>query len=92
MDRHGRRLGIKVRMPPFNFRARAQMLCSTAYDYSFGVKAAKLWNILPKRVNTDSTLESFKISPYEFMLYFPDKPPNSNSLLDRNAKRGRECA
>ena len=87
------RLGTKVRIPPFNFRA--QMSFSTAYDDSFGVKAARLWNILPKRVNTDTTLESFKISLGDFMLNFPDKPPvvgytppNSNSLLDWNAVGG----
>ena len=67
------RLGVRARIPIFNYKAQTSI--STAYDDSFGVKAARLWNILPKDVNTQTTLESFKIALGEFMLKFPDKPP-----------------
>ena len=87
------RLGIRVRIPTFNHQAQTSV--SSAYDASFGVKAARLWNILPKDVNSLTTLESFKIALGEFIMKFPDKPPvkgytppNSNSLLDWNAVGG----
>ena len=87
------RLGTRVRIPTFNHQAQTSV--SSAYDESFGVKAARLWNILPKDVNSLTTLESFKIALAEFIQKFPDKPPvkgytppNSNSLLDWNAAGG----
>ena len=40
------RLGIRVRIPTHNYKAQKSI--STAYEDSFGVKAARLWNILPK--------------------------------------------
>ena len=84
---------LVVKIPSFNNKAQTSI--SSAYDDSFGVKAARLWNILPKDVNTQTTLVSFKIALGEFLLKFPDKPPvvgytppNSNSLLDWNAVGG----
>ena len=81
------RLGVRATIPTFNHRAQKSI--STAYDDSFGIKAARLWNILPKSVNSQTTLESFKIALSGFIIQFPDKPPvtgytppNSNSLLD----------
>ena len=68
----------------------------TSYENSFGVKAAKLWNILPKAVNMTDELESFKVTLGSFLATFPDKPPvtgytttNTNySLLDLSKGRG----
>ncbi|CAL8368832.1 unnamed protein product [Gadus morhua 'NCC'] len=68
---------------------------STAYDHSFGVKATRLWNILPKDANSQTTLDAFKIALGGFLKQFPDRPPatgytppNSNSLLDWSAAGG----
>jgi hypothetical protein len=86
------RLGVRAIVPSFN--NKAQRSVSTAYDNSFGVKAARLWNILPKDVNTQSTLDGFKIVLGAFIQRFPDMPPatgytppNSNSLLDWSTDR-----
>ena len=87
------RLGVRAKIPKFNHKAQTSF--STAYDDSFGVKGARLWNILPKHINTLTTLESFKISLGKFLLKFPDRPPvvgytppNSNSLLEWDAVGG----
>ena len=52
------RIGVRVKLPPLNHKAQRSVL--TAYDNSFGVKAGKLWNKLPKYVNTQPSLERFK--------------------------------
>ena len=87
------RLGTRARIPQFN--TRAQRSVSTHYDNSFGVKGARLWNLLPKSVNKQDTLESFKVALGTFLDSFPDKPPvpgyvttNTNSLLDWSGERG----
>ena len=81
------RLGVRASIPPYNNKAQKSM--SSAYDNSFVVKAARLWNILPKDVNSATSLESLKVALGGFLKQFPDKPPvtgytppNSNSLLD----------
>ena len=58
------------------------------YDNSFGVKATRLWNLLPNSVNTICTLDAFKIAMGRFIEQYPDQPPvlgytppNSNYLL-----------
>ncbi len=87
------RLGMKASVPAFNHSA--QKSCSSAYDNSFGVKAIRLWNILPKSVNSQKTLDLFKVSLGRFLDKFPDSPPvpgytppNSNSLLDWSCSGG----
>ena len=87
------RLGIRAVIPTFNHRAQRSI--STAYDNSFGIRAARLWNTLPKDVNSLTTLESFKIALSDFIRQFPDKPPvtgytppNNNSILDWCASGG----
>ena len=62
---------------------------NTSYDHFFKVKAAKLWNCLPKHVNSKDSLPSFKKTLDSFLLNVTDCPPvagyptvNSNSLLD----------
>lgn len=84
------RFGVRALVPSFNYKAQRSV--STAYDNSFGVKAARLWNILPKEVNSQSTLDEFKVVLGAFIQQFPDMPPatgytppNSNSLLDWSA-------
>ena len=85
------RLGIKAKLqdsPKSSSRAMKSM-----YDRSFAIRGPRLWNILPKEVNSKTTLESFKISLSEFLDKFPDTPPvagystqNGNSLLEYNRK------
>ena len=90
---NNQRLGIRASIPKFNHKSQKSL--STAYDNSFGIKAARLWNILPGSVNRLTDLESFKIALGGFISRFPDKPPvtgyappNSNSLLEWNAAGG----
>ena len=87
------RLGVRASIPKFNHQA--QRAYSTALDDSFGIKAARLWNILPKKVNSITELDPFKVALCDFMSQFPDRPPatgcappNSNSLLDWSASGG----
>ena len=70
-------------------RTPSVLKINTACDNFFRVKAAKLWNCLPKHVNSKTSLESFKVNLDSFIFNVPDKPPvagyttsNSNSLLD----------
>ena len=88
-DRHG----VRAKLPPFNHQAQKSV--STAYDNSFGVKATRLWNLLPKSVNTIRTLDAFKVALGRFVEQFPDQPPvpgytppNSNSLLSWSVAGG----
>ena len=81
------RHGIRVKVP--NFNSKAQMSYSSHYEQSFGVKAARLWNLLPRHVNEQSTLTGFKEALGAFLATIPDTlptvgytTPNSNSLLD----------
>ena len=78
------RLGMKARLPPLPpFRSWLY-----TYDSSFAVNGPKLWNLLPKKINTLIKFESFKQQLDNFILRYPDHPPvhgyitaNSNSLL-----------
>ena len=81
------RLGIKAEVP--SLYTGAQRSVSTKYFNSFGVRAARLWNTLPKNVNTAVTLESFKVVLGQWLDSFPDDPPvrgvrtvNGNSIMD----------
>ena len=81
------RHGVRATVPSYN--NKAQKLVATVYDDSFGVKAARLWNLLPKSLNEGKTLELFKIGLSSFFSKIPDTPPvvgyspcNKNSLLD----------
>ena len=86
------RMGTKATVPVF--KNKAQRSVSTLYDNSFSVKAARLWNILPKDVNQQETLDGFKEALGSFICKFPDTPPvpgytavNRNSLLDWASER-----
>ena len=81
------RHGFRANVPSYNYKAQKSV--ASAYDDSFGIKAARLWNILPRIVNEQKTLDSLKISLSCFLEKFPDTPPvpgyspcNRNSLLD----------
>ena len=79
------RLGIKANVP--SFKNTAQRSISTAYENSFAVNGARLWNTLPKEVNTQTSLNGLKSALGVFLKQFPDNPPvpgytppNDNSL------------
>ena len=85
------RLGIKAKLQCIPRKSPRSI--KSLYDKSFAIKGPKLWNILPKEVNQQTELESFKISLSKFLTTFPDTPPvagympqNGNSLLDYNRK------
>ena len=75
---------------------KAQRSVATCYENSFGVTAAKLWNLLPAKVNCLTALEPFKIALAEFLESFTDKPPldgytaaTNNSLLEWSLQKDR---
>lgn len=87
------RLGVRAKVPTYVHKAQTSR--ATAYDDSFGVKAARLWNILPKSVNQQPTLDTFKVALGAFLDRLPDTPPvpgytpqNSNSILDVCCEQG----
>ena len=86
------RHGIKAIVPSIN--NRAQRSVATHYENSFGVMAAKLWNILPAEINCKMTLDPFKTALAKFLEDFPDTPPTdgytsitNNSLLEWNLQK-----
>ena len=87
------RLGMKITLPPVN--NKAQFSVKTDYENSFKIKASRLWNTLPKAINTVTCLEAFKVVLGEYLRKIPDTPPipghtaiNRNSLLDWSNERG----
>ena len=67
----------------------------TLCENSFSVKAARLWNLLPKTINTIEDLDVFKAALGDYLGKVPDQPPTpgyvttcSNSLLDWNIQSG----
>ena len=87
------RLGIRTTTPPLN--NKAQISVRTDYENSFKINASRLWNMLPKSINTVTSLEAFKVSLGEYLRRIPDTPPvpgytavNRNSLLDWSNERG----
>ncbi|CAL8257114.1 unnamed protein product [Boreogadus saida] len=89
------RLGIRKTPPPLN--NKAQISVRTDYENLFKMNASRLWNLLPKSINTVTSLEAFKVALGEYLRRIPDTPPvpgytavNRNSLLDwSNEKGGR---
>ena len=87
------RQGMKIRLPPLN--TKAQTSVTSDYEDSFKIRASKLWNLLPKQINTLTTLDEFKVELGGFIDKYPDTPPvtgytasNRNSLLDWQYERG----
>ena len=88
-----KRHGVQVLVPSLNRTSSNK--AKTCYDNSFSVKAAQLWNILPKEVKTSESLDTFKVSLSTFLRKIPDKPPvtgyttaHHNSLLDWSNQSG----
>ncbi|KAL5270058.1 hypothetical protein ACHWQZ_G003517 [Mnemiopsis leidyi] len=82
------RLGNKIKPPKFPHKAQRSAV-SSAYESFYNIKAALLWNILPKSVNSAESLGALKSELSRFMDQYPDMtpvtgyaPPNSNSLID----------
>ena len=73
------RHGVKITQPPLNNKAQASV--RTDYENSFKIKAARLWNLLPRNVNTQITLDTFKAA-------LGYTAANRNSLLDWRMEGG----
>ena len=54
-----KRLGVKTKIPSLDKEAPSS--AKTLLDSSFSVRAANLWNVLPKAVNSADDLDSFKV-------------------------------
>ena len=67
------RLGIRISIPKFNHLAPKSY--ASAYNNSFGIRAARLWNLLPKSMNSIISFEPFKLALGGFISQFPDRPP-----------------
>ena len=87
------RLGLRAKVPPISKNCPSSV--QSLYEHSFSIKAAKLWNILPKSLNTIKELTSFKAALGLFLEKVPDKPPTpgytaecSNSILDWSHQSG----
>ncbi len=87
------RLGRKAVVPPLFKKSQQSM--STHYENSFAIKAARLWNILPMEVSSQTAIGSLKNALGNFLNTFPDKPPtkgytapNNNSLLKWSLNKG----
>ena len=79
------RRGIIARIPPLPSRVAR---INTVFDTSFKVLGPKLWNTIPKTVNTVANFDTFKVKLDTFLQTLPDCPPvdgyissNNNSLL-----------
>ena len=73
---------------------QSQRSVATHYENSFGVNAARLWNLLPRQVNSLTALGPFKVSLAKLLERFPDTPPTkgytaitNNSLLEWNLQK-----
>ena len=82
---------LKAKIPKIS--PKTQTSITTHYHNSFGVKAARLWNLLPKTVNEKTTLDSFKAR--KLLESLPDTSStdgytalNNNSLVQWNLQRG----
>ena len=68
---------------------KALAAARSTYYHSFAVRAGRISNVLPKIVNTQKTLTSFKTSFGNVLATVPDNLPtpgysaeNSNSIID----------
>ena len=52
------RLGNKIKLPMFSHKAQRSV--SSAYESFYTIKAASLWNILPKSVYSGESLDVLK--------------------------------
>ena len=82
---HNERRGICAKIPVLHKSARPKF--QTMYNASSAVMGPKLWNTVPKSINTKQTFQSFKSALTAYLLRIPDHPPiiglsSLNSLLD----------
>ena len=83
---HERR-GSIARLPLYPRGCRMRVV--TKYDSSFAYMGPRLWNVLPKDVNSIVVADKFKRRLTAWLLSLPDKPPvlgyvraNNNSLVE----------
>ena len=89
------RLGIKIALPAINHKSQSSV--RSDYENSFRIKGSRLWNLLPRSINTITDLDILKVELGKYLRSIPDTPPvpgytaaNRNSLLDWvNEKGGR---
>ena len=80
------RFGMKCKIPKYNPRQRH---LSTIKTESFFSKGPALYNIIPEKIKSSQSLNSFKSNLQKFLDKIPDNPPlpnyvarNNNSLLE----------
>ena len=63
----------------------------TAYEESFAIRGAKLWNTLPSNITQLSNFLTFKTALLEYLKTIPDQPPlpgyshrTNNSLIEQS--------
>ena len=81
---HTSRRGICCKITPLVKPCKPKH--QTMYDESFSVYGAKLWNLIPPKIKSRSTLDSFKAALTKFIMKVSDNPPvpgisSQNSLL-----------
>ena len=81
------RRGLKVKVP--SLCTKATLHARSCYESSFGVVGPKIWNTLPRRINTIPNKTTFKTALTSYLSQIPDLPPvdgcaSRNSLLDLN--------
>ena len=59
------RLGIKITLPPDNNKAQGSV--KTDFENSFRIKASRLWNLLPKSINSITSLDAFKTALGDYL-------------------------
>ena len=64
------RLGRKAVIPTLN--KRAQKSVQSRLENSFGIRAAQLWNSLPKDIHEERTLNTFKAKLGRYLDSFPN--------------------
>ena len=81
---HSPRLGFKAVVP----RMSRNRKISSILEASFSVSGARLWNTLPKPINSETVFHSFKRQLDDHLLSLPDEPAiggyctrHNNSLL-----------
>ena len=78
------RRGLCCKIPPLVKQCKLKH--QTMLDESFTVFGARLWNLLPPKIKSKRTLDSFKAALTKFIMTVPDNPPvpgiaSQNSLL-----------
>ena len=79
------RRGPCCKIPPISRICRPK--AQSAFDSSFRITGAKLWNSIPKAIRLKTSLDSFKSALTKYLLLLQDCPPvlgisSANSILD----------